>query len=101
MRIRLRVTAPVERLRYARRASRSHIRTGAQPEIFEIVEPAKTKIGPRNGVVHRMCGGVISEAPAHPVNNAGQAIQVSKPAVSPVSKPASRTMTDMLTYSVH
>src|SRR5205823_6873292 len=44
----------------------------------------------RDGVVHRLNGGANSRAPVQPVNNAGQAIQVSKPAVSPISQSAGR-----------
>ena len=90
MRVRVRVPAPVEMLRYVRRTNRLPIRTGAEPKV-----PAKAKleqkkmigIGHRGGVVHRLSGGANREAPAQPMNNAGEAIQTSKSAVSRVSKP--------------
>ena len=90
MRIRVRVRAPVERLGYARRTSRFHIRTGAQPEIAPggIILKREIWIWHRDGVVHRLNGGGNLKAPVQPVNNAGQAIQVSKPAVAPISQSA-------------
>ena len=78
MRIRVRVTAPVEKLRYARRTSRFHIRTGAKPEIAlgRFFLKREIWIWHRDGVVHRLNGGANSKAPVQPVNNAGQAIQI-------------------------
>src|SRR5438093_482879 len=92
MRIRVRVMAPVERLGYARRTSRFQVRTGAQPEIAlrRFFLKREIWIWHRDGVVHRLNGGANSRAPVQPVNNAGQAIQVSKPAVSPISNRQSR-----------
>src|SRR5947207_7945615 len=77
MRIRVRVTAPVEKLRYTRRTSRVHVRTGAKPEIAPGRFSLKREIWiwHRDGVVHRLNGGANSKAPVQPVNNAGQAIQ--------------------------
>ena|SRR6266478_3080382 len=79
MRIRVRVRAPVEMLRYARRTSRVHVRTGAQPEIAREGLFLKREIWilHRDGVVHRRNGGANSKAPVPPMNNAGQAIQSS------------------------
>src|SRR5438093_7679551 len=91
MRIRVRVMAPVERLGYARRTSRFQVRTGAQPEIAlrRFFLKREIWIWHRDGVVHRLNGGANSRAPVQPVNNAGQAIQVSKP-VSPISNRQNR-----------
>ena len=78
MRIRVRVTAPVEMLHYVRRTNGLRIRTGAEPKIAEKKEQGQTKGLPmahRNGVVHRLSGGGIAADPAQPVNNAGEAIQ--------------------------
>ena len=82
MRIRVRVTAPVEKLRQARRTSRFPIRTGAQPELALERLGLEREIGSRHrdGVVHRLSGGANRRAPPQPMNNAGQAIQVSRPA---------------------
>src|SRR6266581_274881 len=81
MRIRVRVRAPVERLLYARQTSRFHIRTGAQPEIAPGRLALKREIWSwhRDGVAHRLSWSQC-EAPAQPVNNAGQAIQAFEPA---------------------
>jgi len=78
MRIRVRVTAPVEMLHYVRRTNGLRIRTGAEPKIAEKKEQGQTRgvrMAHRDGVVHRLSGGGIAADPAQPVNNAGEAIQ--------------------------
>src|SRR2546430_930677 len=78
MRIRVRVTAPVEMLHYVRRTNGLRIRTGAEPKIAEKKEQGQTRgvrMAHRDGVVHRLRGGGIAADPAQPVNNAGEAIQ--------------------------
>ena len=78
MRIRVRVTAPVESMGCARQASRVAIRTGAEPKVGQPPENRQDRNGRtthRGGVVHRLCGGANPKAPAQTMNNAGQAIQ--------------------------
>src|SRR6266496_609619 len=78
MRIRVRVTAPVETLHYVRPTNWLCIRTGAEPKIAEKKEQGQTRgvrMAHRDGVVHRLSGGGIAADPAQPVNNAGEAIQ--------------------------
>ena len=74
MRIRVRVAAPGEKLRYARYASgfacsyRSRTQDNGWPQ------RSQTRGG--DGVVDRLGGRVRGKTPAQPVNNAGEAIQI-------------------------
>ena len=80
MRIRVRVTAPVEMLRSARPTSGSPIRTGAEPKMLprgDFVQQTIHQKVHRDGVVYRLSGGENLKAPAQPVNNAGEPIQES------------------------
>ncbi len=77
MRIRVRVTAPVETLRYVRRANGRPIRSGAKPEISCYEPKFREKLFTPDGVAHRLSGGAKTKAPAPPVNNAGKAIRAS------------------------
>src|ERR1019366_9525531 len=74
MRIRVRVAAPGEKLRYARYASgfacsyRSRTQDNGWPQ------RSQTRGG--GGVVDRLGGRVSGKTPAQPVNNAGEAIRI-------------------------
>ena len=86
MRIRVRVTAPVEKLSYIRRANGRPIRTGAEPKIPAETDSKEKRIfSHRDGVIYRLSGGGKAGAPAQPVNNAGEAIQPPR-----LSRPAPR-----------
>src|SRR6185436_2150843 len=78
MRIRVMVTAPVERLRYARRASRLPYSYRSRTEIIKESFHWRKRCCSPSGV------GVRRKAPIQTVNNTGEAIQTFQSAVSQV-----------------